>query len=241
MASRFILRAAVFVTLLGCTVSADSMQTIERAIGPYYAALVASARGNIDATSRQLILFASRWETASREARTAPPRAIEQDPAWPALLDEVNATIARARELVRVRDVASAHAELESIRSSFREMRARHHALTFDDFMTDYHEAMERLLGHLAGRNEIRLTAKDYADAEEDLKAAQAAWQSVQSSAGTMANQADWTDAARKASAALNDAARAIASKNATAAGTAAELVKNTYYDLLLAVSKARG
>jgi len=97
---------------------------------------------------------------------------------------------------VRLRDVASAHAELETIRSSFRELRGRHNALTFDDHMTDYHEAIERMLGHVAGRNEIRLTDKDYADAEEDLRSAQAAWQIVQRSAGPMAGQPAWSAAA---------------------------------------------
>lgn len=201
---------------------------------------MASARGNIDATSRHLLLFASRWEPAAREARKSPPREVELDPAWPAVLDEVNATIARTRELVRLRDVAGAHAELETIRAALRDIRGRHNSLTFDDYMTDYHEGIERLIGHLAGRNEIRLTAKDFADAEEDLRAAQAAWQLVQRSAGAMASQPGWSVAAREATAGLSEAARAISLRNATAAGKAAEQVKTHYYDLLLAVAKAR-
>jgi hypothetical protein len=241
MAPRTLLRAALLAVVLAGAASAESTQSIERAMGPYYAALVASARGNIDATSRNLLLFASRWDQAAREARTTPPAWVGQDPAWPALLDEVTAAIARTRDLVRLRDVASAHAELETIRSSFRELRGRHNALTFDDHMTDYHEAIERMLGHVAGRNEIRLTDKDYADAEEDLRSAQAAWQIVQRSAGAMAGQPAWSAAAKEAPAALAAAARALASKNATAAGQAAERVKTTYYDLLLAVGRARG
>jgi hypothetical protein len=232
-----VLLAAALVVGLG----ADSAQSIERAMGPYYAALVASARGNIDATSRHLLLFASRWEAAAREARSAPPRVVSQDPTWPSTLDEINVAIGRARELVRVRDVASAHAELETIRSALREVRGRHNALIFDDHLTDYHEAMERMLGHVAGRNEIRLTARDFADAKEDLRAAEAAWQLVQSTAGSMAGQPAWATAARDAAAALADAAHALASRNATAAGKAADQVRTTYYDLLLAVSRARG
>jgi len=241
MAPRTFPRAAILAVVLACTLSADSTQSIERAMGPYYAALVASARGNTDATSRHLLLFASRWETAVREARSAPPRAIQQDPAWPAVLDEVTATIARVRELVRVRDVASAHAELETIRSAFRDVRGRHNALTFDDYMTDYHEGIERLLGHVAGRNEIRLTAKDFADADEDLKAAQAAWQLVQKSGSSIANQPGWALAAREAATRLSESDRAITVRNATALGRAVEQLKTNYYDLLLAVAKARG
>jgi hypothetical protein len=235
------LRVALLSIVVAGALSADSAQSIERAMGPYYAALVASARGNIDATSRHLLVFASRWEGAAREARSAPPRSMAPDPSWPSVLDEVNAAIARAREAVRVRDVASAHAELETIRAAFRELRGRHNALTFDDHMTDYHEAIERLLGHVAGRNEIRLTARDYADAEEDLRSAQAAWQLVQQSAGTMTGQAGWAAAATDATTALADTARALAGRNATASGRAAAQVKTTYYDLLLAVAKARG
>jgi hypothetical protein len=241
MARRTFLLGALITVIAGCVLSAEATQSIERAMGPYYAALVASARGNIDATSRHLLLFASRWDTAVREARSAPPKGIGQDPAWHTVLDEVTASIGRARDLVRLRDVASAHAELETIRSAFRDLRGRHNALTFDDHMTDYHEAVERMLGHVAGRNEIRLTARDFADAGEDLQSAQAAWQLVQSTAGPMTGQPGWTAAVKEAAAALADAAAAIASKNATAAGQSAERVKTTYYDLLLAVARARG
>jgi uncharacterized protein YukE len=237
--TRLLLAAALI--LCGGMLSADSTQAIERALGPYYAALVSSARGNTDATSRHLLLFASRWETASREARTSPPRAIEQDPAWPALLDEVTAVIRRARQLVRQQDVASAHAELEGIRSAIRDIHARHNALTFDDHMTDYHEAMERIIGHVAGRNEIRLTARDFADAEEDLQAAIAAWQMVQASAGPLSGNADWKAAAHEAAVALDQVRRALGAGNATASSLAAERMKTTYYDLLMAVSRARG
>jgi len=236
-----VLWTAAALLLCGGALSADSTQAIERAFGPYYAALAASSRGSIDATSRHLLLFASRWDAARREARTSPPRAIGQDPEWPAVLDQVTATIARARELVRVRDVAGAHAELETIRTAIRDVRGRHNALTFDDHLTDYHEGVERLLGHVAGRNEIRLTAKDFADADEDLQSALSAWQRVQASAGAMARQPGWASAAREASAALDEARRAIAAKNATSAGQAAERVKTTYYDLLMTVAKARG
>jgi uncharacterized protein YukE len=237
------LRLLVAAALLACGggLSADSTAIIERALGPYYAALVSSARGNTDATSRHLLLFASRWETAGREARKSPPREVAQDPKWPALLDEVTGVIARARELVRHQDIASAHAELETIRAAIRDIHARHDVLTFDDHLTDYHEAMERMFGHAAGRNEIRLTAKDFDDAAEDLQAALAAWRTVRAEAGPLANQAGWTAAAREASSALEQAQRAIAAKNTTTAAQAAERVKSTYYDLLLAVSKARG
>ncbi len=236
--SRLLTAAALL--LCASVVSADSTQALERAFSPYYAALVSSARGNIDATSRHLLLFASRWETASWEARKSPPREIEQDPEWPALLDEVNAVIKRARELVRQRDVAGAHAELEAIRLAIRDMHARHHALTFDDHMTDYHDALERTIGHVAGRNEIRLTPRDFADVDEDLQAAKVAWQTVQATAGPLSKNPAWMAAARSASASLEEAQRAIAAKNTTAVGRAAERAKATYYDLLLAVSRAR-
>jgi hypothetical protein len=225
----------------GGGLSADSAQAVERALGPYYGALVASARGNADATSRNLLLFASRWESAGREARRSPPAVIGQDPDWPALLDRVSEVIARARQLVRQQDVAGAHAELETIRLEIREIHARHHALTFDDYMTDYHEAVERVLGHVAGRNEIRLAPRDFADADEDLQAAFAAWRQVQATSGAVAGGAEWRAAAREVSAALDRTRRALAAGNAAEAGAAAERLKSAYYDLLLAVAKSRG
>jgi hypothetical protein len=235
------LLAAAALVLGGGALSADSTGTIEHALGPYYAALVSSDRGNIDATSRHLLLFASRWETASRDVRKAPPREIGQDPQWPAMLDRVDAVIARSRQLVRQRDIAGAHAELETIRAAIRDVDARHNALTFDDRLTDYHEAVERILGHVAGRNEIRLTDRDFADADEDLQAALAAWRAVQVSAGPLSGRAEWKAAAREAAGALDQAGRALTAKNAAAAGAAAERMKTTYDDLLMAVSKARG
>jgi len=93
----------------------------------------------------------------------------------------------------------------------------------------------------VAGRNEIRLTARDFADAGEDLQAALAAWQAVQISAGPLAGNADWKAAAREAAAALDQAGKALSAKHAMAAGAAAERMKTTYYDLLMAIAKARG
>lgn len=235
------LAAAVIALVAVRPLVADSTQAIERAMAPYYAALVASARGNTDATSRHLLLFASRWGAASREARPSPPPAIEQDPEWPAVLDRIDAAIARARELVRVRDVAGAHAELETIRAALHDIRARHRALTFDDHLTDYHEAIERVLGHVAARNEIRLTERDFADANEDLQAARSAWRVVEGAAGPLATRPGWVEATRATSAALDAAQRAIAARHATDASRTAEQLKSVYYDLLLAVSKARG
>ena len=47
------------------------------------------------------------------------------------------------------------HAQLESIRLALREIDARHHRSSVDDALTDFHDAMERMIGHVAGVNEI--------------------------------------------------------------------------------------
>jgi hypothetical protein len=226
--------------LAGGALAADGTQAIEKAMGPYYAALVASARGNTDATSRHLLLFASRWESAAREARSAPPAGLAGDPTWPAAIDRATALLGRARDLVRTGDVPGAHAELEGIRLALHDVRARHNVMTFDDYLTEYHDAVERVNGHVAGRNEIRLTSKDIADVDEDLQSALTAWRDIQARAGALASNADWKLAAREAENSLHLLQKAVAARDAAAVTPASEHVKATYFALLLAIAKAR-
>ncbi|HEY3381098.1 MAG TPA: hypothetical protein VGK32_04975 [Vicinamibacterales bacterium] len=241
MRSRSLLCALTVLLSASPALAADANGVIEHALGPYYAALVASSRGNIDATNRQLILFASRWASASREVRTTPPAEIGQDPEWPVAVDRVTTLIAEARAAARRRDMSGAHADLEEVRQVLREVRERHQLATFDDHLSDYHEAVERVAGHVVGRNEIRLTGRDFDDINEDLQSALQAWRAAQGLAGPIAASATWKAAAAQASAALAQMAKALAAKDRTAIAHGADRLKTTYYDLLLAVSIARG
>jgi hypothetical protein len=211
-----------------------------RASAPYYAALVASARGSIDATNRQLLLLAARWDAAVREARTAGPPSLTQDPAWAAALDQATAMLAKAREFARARDIAGAHAELEEMRLVLHEVRERHGVWVLDDHLAEYHEMIERVAGHVSGRSEINLTPRDYEDVDEDLRGAQAAWAALEKAEGPLRGMPAWQEASRAASSALHDTARAVAAKDRAAVAQGTERLKNSYFDLLVAVSKAR-
>jgi hypothetical protein len=210
-----------------------------KASAPFYAALVASAHGNTDATNRQLLLLAARWDAAVREARASGPPALLQDPEWGAALDRATAKLAKARDLARARDIAGAHAELEEIRQSLHEIRERHGVWSLDDRLSEYHEYVERVLGHVSGRGEISLAPRDYQDIDEDLRGAQASWAEVEKAAGPMQAVRAWEGAARDAAAALKQASAAVAAKDRGVVA-AAERLKSSYFDLLTALAKAR-
>jgi hypothetical protein len=226
--------------LVGLVWAADFEKALDAAMGSYYAALVASAQGNNEATQRQLLLAASRWAVVAR--LSVPPSAVlAGDPAWAAAVKSVTGALQRARERAAARDIVAAHAELEAIRHTLYDVRVRHNLLNFDDHLTDFHEAIERLSGHVAGPNEIQLKPKDFADLFEDFEAARNAWQACLASAGGLTSARAWQIASRDVSASLQEMDRAIASKNGGAAARAATSLKNRYFDLLTAVSHARG
>jgi len=217
--------------------AADIERSLEAAMGPYYAALVASARGNLDASERQLLLLASRWHVVERNAAGAPP-ALANDPGWTAAVRTVTATIDRARGHLKQKDVASAHAELESIRHALHDVTERHNLLALDVHLTDFHEAIERLSGHVAGRNEIVLKAKDYEDLSEDLRTAETEWKAIEAAAAKLRSDARWRAAATTVTNALRNVDRAIAAKQAEEVARANESLKNGYFDLLIALSR---
>jgi hypothetical protein len=212
-----------------------------KASAPFYAALVASAHGNIDATNRQLLLLAARWDAAVTEARASGPAALTQDPAWGAALDRATALLARARELARGRDVAGAHGELEEMRLLLHEVRERHAVWTLDDRLAEYHEMMERVTGHVSGPSEINLTVRDYQDVDEDLAAARASWAHIDQLSAGLQGAAAWRSAAADTASALQDAVRAVAARRRSVLAQAVERLKTSYFELLSALAKSRG
>jgi len=225
----------------GRAIARDFERDLQAALGPYYAALVASSRGNIDQTQRQILLFASKWETVAREAPAQAPAAYRDDRQWRALVDSVAGTLREATELCRRRDVAGAHARLELIRLALREIDERHNLLTVDDHLTDLHDAIQRMIGHVGGLNEIRLKPRDFEDIEEDFKAGEQAWKAVEASAGPLAGSEAWRAAASDMTRTLSTIARDLQGRRPGTLVPAIERLRDRYYDLLLAVSKARG
>jgi hypothetical protein len=234
--------ALMLLSLLpGRAVARDFERDLQAALGPYYAALVASSRGNIDQTQRQILLFASKWETVAREAPAQAPAAYRDDRQWRALVDGVADTLHEASDLCRRRDVAGAHARLESIRLALREIDERHNALTVDDHLTDLHDAIQRMIGHVGGLNEIRLKPRDFDDIAEDFQAAEQAWKAVVSSAGPLAGSEPWRAAASRMTQTLSTIDRELQGRRPNSLVPAIEGLRDRYYDLLLAVSKGRG
>jgi len=212
-----------------------------KASAPFYAALVASAHGNIDATNRQLLLLAARWDAAVGEARASGPPVLVQDPAWSVALDRATALLGRARALARGRDVAGAHGELEEMRLLLHEVRERHGIWTLDDRLAEYHEMMERVTGHVSGPSEINLTARDYQDVDEDLSGARASWAHIEQLSAGLEGVAAWRSAAGDTATALQDAARAVASRRRSVLAQAVDRLKTSYFELLSALAKSRG
>lgn len=235
-----LLLAAVTILAFSPTARAQPRSAAASASAPYYAALVASARGNIDGTNRQLLLLAARWDAAVRDAKASVPAALRQDPAWSAALDRATALLSRARERARARDVAGAHGDLEEMRLMLHEIRERHGLWFFDDHLAEYHEAVERVTGHVSGRSEINFTAKDYQDVDEDLRAAQASWAMIEKTAGAVGASAGWQAASRETAAALQQISRAVAAKDRDGVATGGERLKTSYLELLSAIAKAR-
>ncbi len=238
---RFLALASMLLALLSVPAqAADFEKDLQAALGPYYAALVASSRGNIEETQRQVLLFASKWETVARKSPAEAPAAFRTDPQWRELVGRVGDTLQRVRERCRKRDAAGAHAELESIRLALREIDGRHNRLTVDDHLTDFHDAMQRMVGHVGGVNEIVLKPKDFDDIGEDYQAAQLAWKAVQTSAGPLGRSDDWRAAVSRISTTLDDIGRDLQSRRPASLVPAIEGLRDQYYTLLLAVSRAR-
>jgi hypothetical protein len=224
----------------GGAAAADFERDLEVALGPYYAALVASSRGNIDQTQRQILLFESKWEIVAREAPAQAPAAFRDDQQWHALVQNVADTLREASALCRKRDVAGAHARLESIRLALRDIHERHNMLTVDDHLTDLHDAIQRMVGHVGGLNEIKLRPRDFDDIGEDYQAGQQAWKSAEASAGPLNRSEAWRAAASEVSRTLMTIGRELQARRPEPLVRAIEGLRDEYYDLLLAGSKAR-
>jgi hypothetical protein len=225
---------AALVVLGGAAPGATDFQSVlDAAMGPYYAALAASSRGNVEATQRQVVRFASAWEAVVRQGRTGAPPALAADPEWDRVLQRGTEAIRLATQRLRRRDAEGAHSDLEGIRLALRAVRQRHGLLTFDDHLTGYHEAMERAVGHVGGRNEIVLRGRDFDDIREDVATARAEWDAATEMAGGLTRSSEWVAAARQVRDSLEAADRAAASADPLATTAAVAAMKVRYYDML--------
>jgi hypothetical protein len=233
-----VIALAAFISAVGDGTSARSPEAACRsAMAPYYAALLASAHGDADGTLRHLIRLKSRWEQLIRQPRSDACSWLDDKSGGDRVAVSVAARIDSARALLP-RDVPGAHAELEAIRMLLRDARARRGLRTFDDALTDYHDAMERLDSLIGLRNEVALTARDFDAIGEQARAARAAWADVHSRHHQLLSAATWSDLSNRTDAALETISESASGQNAIGAHEAAEKVKDQYFDLLRVLSR---
>lgn len=218
--------------------SAGADTACRAAMPHYYAALVSSAHGDGEATLRHVVVLAARWREFARAAEpdrsSWPHEAVAGRP----LTDAVTAIIESARAMLP-RNPAGAHAELERVRVLLRDARARHSVRTFDDALTDYHEAMERLASHTGGRNEIALTSADFVAIRDQAERARVVWSEVESLVDPRIATSQWKDAASQTAGALKATADAAARHDVSAAQNGAESLKTGYFNLLSALARS--
>jgi uncharacterized protein YukE len=212
--------------------------TCRAAMANYYAALLTSVHGDSEATLRQLLLLRARWEEVARLSRSGNPDWTQDATTGESPVAAVTAMIERARQRTSAGDIAGAHAELEGIRAVLRDGRARHGVRTFDDVLTDYHDAMERLTSRVGLRNEIALNAEDYDAIREQTARADAAWTEIKTVADPVKMRPVWGDMATRTTAALATVQRAAAAQDAAAAQGAAAALKTHYFELLRILSR---
>ncbi len=240
---RFMLSLVVLLmtpsTALAHPAGADTFDSACRgAMASYYAALLTSVHGDSEATLRQIVLLTARWEEVARLSRSGGPGWSQDVAAGQSPVVAVTAMIERARQRTIARDIADAHAELEGIRVVLRDARARHGVRTFDDALTDYHDAMERLTSRVGLRNEIVLSADDYGAIREQTVRARAAWAEISAVADPVTTLPGWRDVVTRTSTALTRLEKSATAQDAAAAqGTAAEL-KTLYFELLNILSR---
>jgi hypothetical protein len=226
---------AALVAGLPALAAPDTDALCRSAMAPYYAALLASARGDAEGTLRHLILLEAQWDAVTRRSGPDAPEWLRDATAGRPVGMTVAATIGSARRHLPL-DVSGAHAELEGIRALLRDARTRHGARTADDAVTDYHEAMERLSSHIGLSNEITLTPKDFTAIGLDVGRARLAWAKVELFPELAGPSSGWSAGATAR--VLGTIAEAAERRDATAVQQASRTLKSRYFDLLSVLSR---
>ena len=238
---RLVILTTLAVALAGARPAAGGSQGFDErcraAMAPYYAALLASARGDGEGTLRHLIVLRARW-TNVQEAGDLPAWARDTASGQP-VLAAVSARIDAARRRATARDVIGAHSDLESIRALLRDSRARAGVRTFDDAVSDYHEALERLSGRAGLHHEISLNADDYAAIQDQAARAAAAWAEIASSPGRATKGGGWPALSQSTEHIMATLRAAASARDMDATQIAAEALKTRYFELLALLARS--
>lgn len=206
---------------------------------PYYAALLASARGDADGTLRHVLILKAQWEKVTRRGASDGPAWLADTVMGTSVAAAVGATIDTVRQRLP-QDVSGAHADLETIRALMRDARTRRGERTADDAVTEYHDAMERLSSHIGVSNEIALTANDFSLIGDDIERAHSTWIAVGSFPELAKTAPGWNEVAAATKTVLDTLAKAADRHDARIAQQASHTLKERYFDLLSALSRRR-
>jgi hypothetical protein len=208
-------------------------------MGPYYAALLSSARGDTDATLRQLLLFEARWSQVTGQRETAQPPWLRASADGQSVGAVVTTAIADARRLLP-RDVAEAHVRLESIRGVLRSARTRFGVATVDDAVTDYHDALERLSSHIGERQEVTLVAGDFAIILQDVNTTRDRWTQLRTFKELSGTLVGWDSMDRTTTNLINAVATAARNNDGLKVQHAGQELKTNYLKLISELSRWR-
>ena len=208
------------------------------AMASYYAALLTTAHGDSEAALRRLVLLRARWEEVARLSRSRGPDWTQDATTGQSPVAAVTAMLDRARQRTSAGDIAGAHAELEGIRVVLRDARAHHGVRTFDDVLTDYHDAMERLTSRVGLRNEIVLNSEDYSAIREQTARAGAAWTEINTVTDPVKMLPGWREVAARTTMALATLQKAATAQDAAVAQETAVALKTHYFELLRILSR---
>lgn len=111
----------------------------------YRRALVASQRGDSESTYRSTMVLETRWNEFSRGFGEKLSSPYDQDPSWREAIAAIGTAVEEARRTAQQGRPGEVHALLEPVRRVLRDLRRRNGVDSFDDRLTDFHDAMERV------------------------------------------------------------------------------------------------
>lgn len=137
------------VLVLGASAQAGELARFNAAVAEAYAhyrgAVFYLRTGNPAVANIELQQAAELWKAGVLPFRAAPPDAFAEDPAWPALLDEVAARLDKAAAATGAGEVEVANEALAPIRPSLAGLRARNQVRVFSDCIDEANAAMDAL------------------------------------------------------------------------------------------------
>lgn len=144
----FSLLACVAASTLSLSVWAADPVTdaIQKAYGPYRAALFKTNAGQAGESVEALKQAQMAWSQVVQVVKTQPTVPYANDALMAKTLTGVEGHYATAAQQVAAGKLSEAHATLESVRDLLSELRRQNQVIVYSDHMNAYHAEMEHLL-----------------------------------------------------------------------------------------------